>query len=443
MNSRQNARLVRNVHAVRAMAFFQVFMVIVPVAVPLFGDRGLDLAQVLELQALFGLTVVFGEVPSGYVADVFGRRLALIWGALFLGIGHSLLLVADDFATLALFEIALGVGVSLISGADVATLYDSQLCLGHDERTRREGLAGLFFTRQLAEAGAGLAASIVLLVADFELLVRIQCVIGWMPLLLAFRITEPPVERMSARSHGDSVIGVGRALLQADVLVRRTFLLLAVWSLSTFYAVWLLQHQMQAGAVPLASFGLAWALLGVIGALAGRQAVVLEAGIGAPRLLALVVLLPVLGYALLALVPAAAALLVAPLFWVSRGVGFVVLQGALNARLASRTRATANSLVGFVFRASFALTVPVVGGLLRAFSPVEVFVLLAAATLGVWLTLGRSLARAVEAGTAGSDTGEADTAEPPLGGDEAPAEDASRACGDDGAEIDGLPGAVR
>ena len=402
-HGRRTQRLERNLLALRALAFFQVFMVIVPVAVPLFGDRGLDIAEVLELQALFGIVVVLGEVPSGYFADVLGRRLALVTGAVFLGIGHTLLVFAHDFATLALFECALGVGVSLISGADVATLYDSQVALGHPEATRRRGLGGLFFTRQISEAGAGLAAASILAIGSFDELVVVQMVVGWLPLAFALLVVDPPVERMASGSHPgshlDNLGGVLKALLASDEVLRRTFLVMGIWSLSTFYAVWLLQHHLLEEGTSLAAFGVAWAVLAVIGAVSGRQAAWLEEELGAPRLLALVALLPVLGYALFAVVPGSWALLVAPLFWFARGAGFVVLQGALNARLDGHHRATANSLVGFLFRGVYALTVPLMGLVLREWRLEEVFLLLACFSLAVWLLLVAPLVRAVRSAT--------------------------------------------
>jgi MFS family permease len=387
--------LHRNPFAIRALAFFQVFMVIVPVAVPLFGDRGLDLAGILELQALFGITVVLAEVPSGYVADLFGRRPALILGGLFLGIGHTLLLFADDFLTLALFEIALGLGVSLISGADVAVLYDTSFALGEDRGARSRALGGLFFIRSVSEAAAGLAASAVLLVATLDDLVVVQFLTGWAPLAFALLVVEPPLERMAAGSHLHNLGGVLRALFTSGAVVRGTFLMLAVWSLTTFYAVWLLQQHWVDSGVALSAFGLMWALLAVAAGLAGRHAAWLEAHLGFSRLLLGVALLPAFGYFALAgvemLLPvtgsaawgAGLALAIAPVFFVARGAGFVVLQEALNSRLAGHHRATANSLVGFVFRGLYAATVPVTGTLLGVWTLAEVMLVLGGVTLAV------------------------------------------------------------
>ncbi len=56
-------------------------MLVVPVYVPLLQGQGLSMSQVLQTQALFALTIALCEVPSGYLADVWGRRAMLVGSA--------------------------------------------------------------------------------------------------------------------------------------------------------------------------------------------------------------------------------------------------------------------------------------------------------------------------------------------------------------------------
>ena len=73
-------------------------MIIVPVIVPFFMSKGLSLAEIFYLQAVFAATIVLLEAPSGYFADVFGRRIALLIGSVVHGLGYLCLNFADDFA---------------------------------------------------------------------------------------------------------------------------------------------------------------------------------------------------------------------------------------------------------------------------------------------------------------------------------------------------------
>ena len=105
------------------MGFFHSFMVVIPVFVPLLQGYGLSMSQVLQTQAMFALVSAVCEVPSGYIADIWGRRNAVLVGSALNGLGFFSLLWADTFVDFLIYEMILGVGFSLISGADLALLY--------------------------------------------------------------------------------------------------------------------------------------------------------------------------------------------------------------------------------------------------------------------------------------------------------------------------------
>ena len=83
-------KLHRNVPAIYGLAFFHSFMVIVPVIVPFFMSKGLSLADIFYLQAIYAATIVLLEAPSGYFADLFGRRTALLIGSVAHGLAPGL-----------------------------------------------------------------------------------------------------------------------------------------------------------------------------------------------------------------------------------------------------------------------------------------------------------------------------------------------------------------
>ena len=123
-------KLRKNIPLLYVFSFFWLAMVIIPVMVPFFASKGLSLSDVFYLQAIFAFFVVLFEIPSGYVADMLGRKNALVAGSLCHGLGFSWLCFADGFADLVVFEMTVGIGLSLLSGADLSLLYDSQEALG-------------------------------------------------------------------------------------------------------------------------------------------------------------------------------------------------------------------------------------------------------------------------------------------------------------------------
>jgi len=387
--------LERNLSRTLVLGFFQVFLVFMPVAVPFFQSRGLSMQEVFSLQALFGLVVLVTEVPSGYLADLLGRRRTLVIGSVFAGIGHSLLAVADGFWGLACFEIALGISMSLISGADLALLYDSEAALERGEAQQRQVVGRLYAARTASEAVAALVCSGVLLLATMNELILLQALVGWLPLFFALGLTEPPVERLPAINHWANLQRICGHMVNHSRVLRLTLLALSIWSLTTFYAVWLLQKLWEQQAIPLAAFGVLWAALCLLAAAAGRYATQAERRLGTTGLLVLIGLAPALGYVGLDLFGTVGAFVAATTFFVARGFGLVVLRDALNSRVPGEFRATANSLASFGFRGAFVLTGPWVGHLLDVEGMSTVLQLLAVMTLLIFLALLLPLALAV------------------------------------------------
>lgn len=380
-------RLQNNVGRTLLLGFFQVFLVIMPIAVPFFQSKGLSMQEVFSLQALFAMVVLLAEVPSGYVADLIGRKQTLVIGALFGGIGHTLLLNADGFWTLALFEAALGISHSLISGADLALLYDTELALGRDEETQRQVVGRLYSMRTLSEAVASLACTFVLLWWTMDGAVYLQVAVGWLPLVVSITLIEPPGHRLVADSHAQNMLRILKVLLVDSHILRLVFAALCVWSLTTFYAVWLIQKLWEQQGIGLEHFGYLWAALTLVASLAGRWAHKVEDAIGAPGLLLLIGLTPALGYVGLDSFGIVGGLLASTTFFFARGCGLVILRDAFNRRVPSEFRATANSLASFGFRGAFVLTGPVIGQVFDLWGMSTTLMLLAGSTLVIFVVL--------------------------------------------------------
>lgn len=389
-----NAQLQQNLLRTLWLGFFQVFLVFMPIAVPYFQSKGLSMADVFTLQAFFGLVVLVTEVPSGYIADIVGRKATLVIGAAIAGVGHSLLLIADGFWGLVMFELALGVAHSLISGADIAILYDTELAMGRGEQAQRQIVGRLYGFRTVSESIAAFLCTLLLL-HSMDLVIWVQAAAGWIPLVLALLLVEPPGARLSSDDHLGNMTEICRALLTRSRLLRLIVLALCVWSLTTFYAVWLLQKIWESHGIELVHFGYLWGGLTVIAALAGRYAHVAEDKLGTTGLLLLIGISPAFGYLGLELFGMVGGYIASAAFMISRGFGLVVLRDALNQRIPSEYRATANSLTSFGFRGAFMLTGPLVGYYLDLWGMTATLYLLAAATLVIFVTLVLPLLLAV------------------------------------------------
>ena len=132
-----NDRLRANIPKVLLLNSLWMFLVIMPVVVPFLQQFDLNMEQVFQLQTVFAICIVLFEVPSGYLADLFGRRNSLIVAGFFHGLAFTVLATSQSFAGFVVFEVLAALGQSFFSGSDVALLYDTEAALGEPEGTTR------------------------------------------------------------------------------------------------------------------------------------------------------------------------------------------------------------------------------------------------------------------------------------------------------------------
>jgi MFS family permease len=108
----------------------------------LYMSQSLPLDQVIELSAVYYLSVFLLEVPSGYFSDRIGRRRTLLISAAALISSYCCFIVGAGFWWFAAGQFLLAMGIAMQSGTDTAFHYDSLKALGREaEYASREAKA--------------------------------------------------------------------------------------------------------------------------------------------------------------------------------------------------------------------------------------------------------------------------------------------------------------
>jgi hypothetical protein len=358
-----NRSLRTNTSLIYLMGFFHSFVLVVPVFVPLVQDHGLSMSQVLQTQALYALTIACFEVPSGYIADIWGRKRAIILGSALNGGGFFWLLFADGFADFIAYEILLGLGISLISGADLALLYDSEKlrenALEPGKRASRS-LSRLLAIEAGASGVAGVGAALLLSLGDMHLLLLAQAICGFVPLILGVWLVESQ-RPVLTQSHGANTRAIIDLLLRGSPVVLWTALAIAGFGLLSLYAFWIYQKYWQFQGIAVEHFGYIWAVFALTVSIAARYASVVEAWLGWRRLLLITAFLPLLGLLGMVFVGGWAGVAFGFAIQLSRGFSLTLFYDALNRRIPGDFRATVNSLVSLATRSVFIVTGPLLG----------------------------------------------------------------------------------
>ena len=88
------------------------------------SQAGLNPLQLVLLGTIMELAVLFFEIPTGLVADYFGRKKSLIIGTFIIGSAHLLEGSIPEFWAIAIGAALWGIGWTFISGAETAWIAD-------------------------------------------------------------------------------------------------------------------------------------------------------------------------------------------------------------------------------------------------------------------------------------------------------------------------------
>lgn len=354
--------LQKNIRTIYCMTFFQSAMVVSAVFVPLLQRYGLTMSQVMQTQAIFALVVAALEVPSGYLADLWGRKHVILLGQGLMLSAFAWLVFADSFADFIVYESVMGAGISLCSGSDLALLYDSQAALR--ERGDQSGVDGanhiarLVAIESYSNAIAAILASVLTLQSfDWVLLVQCGCALVAFGFALSLREVN---RRITLETHKDNFTRIAKTVI-GQPLVMWTSVAIITFGLASLLGFWLIQKYWESQSVPVYLFGYIWAAHGIVRGLSANGARWLEDTLGWQKVFVLVAFLPILGFIGLSLLGGWSGILFGLLLPISRGLNMVIFYDALNRRVDSTFRATVNSVVSLGTRVLFIVGGPLLG----------------------------------------------------------------------------------
>ena len=99
--------------------------------------RGFSLIELGILEGIFHLTTFIMEIPTGIVADLWGRRLSRLLGRIIFVISLGIMFWSMSFSLQLIGFIITAIGYNLESGAGEALLYDSMKELGIEKEYKK------------------------------------------------------------------------------------------------------------------------------------------------------------------------------------------------------------------------------------------------------------------------------------------------------------------
>src|SRR2546422_9956165 len=161
-------------------------MIAIALWVPYLTTQGISMRQFMELQAVFALVILAGEVPSGLLSDLWGRKKTLLLGSTLKAVSFSLLPLWSSYEGFLFYHLTMGIALSMISGGDVALLYDSYLAAGGEKSRPTAILRNPDVGGQTGAAGSAPPGGAVVSLSYGHLLWA-NAILSWIPALLVLR----------------------------------------------------------------------------------------------------------------------------------------------------------------------------------------------------------------------------------------------------------------
>ena len=291
----------RGLRLLRFGWFFNHFMLVIPVIVLVYTERGISVGDFFLIQGIFRLAAFLFEIPSGYLSDRFSRRRVMIIGALFSIGGFATIAGAYGFWAIVTGEALLGISSALFSGTLEAYTYDLMKRNNSQKQFLKE------FGEIMTYANIGTFISSILGGMLFavvggsgllwlQLIFAALCVFSFLflPELLEVKRT---VKNKTAVA---DAIGITYKTLQNSKL-RNLILFPSLFGAFTIVLFWIMQPIMETAHVPVGIFGVYFGITQLTGIFFSKYAYKICEKLGEIRV-SVITIMAIVGAAIMGLI---------------------------------------------------------------------------------------------------------------------------------------------
>ncbi|MGM9974773.1 MAG: MFS transporter, partial [Clostridiaceae bacterium] len=197
-------KLRKNVSLSYIYSFLLGFDITSAIWVLYLAFKGMSLVEIGALEAIYHITSLLFELPTGAIADVYGKKTTVVLGRAAAITSCFLMIFSSSFWGFALAFVMNAAGMNLNSGAAEALSYDSLKELGEESSYKRVWGKVNF----LIGTAQGVALIIGGILADIKFLYAyiLGGFIQGGAFITALGFSEPPENEAHERSTGNSLI---------------------------------------------------------------------------------------------------------------------------------------------------------------------------------------------------------------------------------------------
>lgn len=234
------------------------------VLVPFYTDWGhISLFQIMILQSVFVFSVFLLEIPTGAIADYWGRKASLILSLIIATIAPIVYSSSPHFLVFIFGEILFALAVALYSGADESLLYDSLKECGMEEQSKK--YLGAYSSAQLsaimisAPIGSLIAATLGLRYTMLFLSIPL-----FLSIFIAAALKEPAIASTRQKTSYILTLKQGVSYFRNHPILKILTLDTVFISAGCFFLIWLYQVVLQKLGISIIMFGVIHAAIAAI-----------------------------------------------------------------------------------------------------------------------------------------------------------------------------------
>jgi MFS family permease len=344
-------------------------MLFMPIIWLFYKENGLNIKDMFLIQGIYSITIAVIEIPSGYVADVLGRKNSIVIGTFFGVLGMVAYSFSYGFEGFLIAALCLGIGQSFISGSDTALMYDSLLELNRtDDFIKLEGRN--ISMGNFAEALAGFIGAFFLTHVSYRTPFYYQIGIAFIGFLIALGLTEPSTKKLKdgKTKPWKNIKQIVHFSLVENSTLRLFIFYSAIMGTATLTIAWFAQPLLDELKIEGKYNGIIFGILNLAVASTAYYAHYIEKKINTKLILTAILVFICSSYFVLFYHLALWSLVVLFFFYLIRGIATPILRDYQNRHTPSEMRATVMSIRSFIIRTLFSIMSPLIGYVVDIYS---------------------------------------------------------------------------
>lgn len=199
-----NNKFKQNISVSYVYSFLMQLNITSAIWVLYLAFKGMSLVEIGMLESIFHITSLLFELPTGAIADVYGKKFSVVTGRIVSIASCILMIMSNTFWGFAIAFVLSAASMNLDSGASEALVYDSLKELGQEDKYKKIW-GNLAFTMSIAQGIAVLLGGIL---ADIKFLYAyvLGTIIQVGALAASFRFNETPNNSSKEKTQGNQIV---------------------------------------------------------------------------------------------------------------------------------------------------------------------------------------------------------------------------------------------